>query len=132
MGFKLPITANQLGELTGPVNIAPLLRASRARSLVKIDLYNNGDLPIYGIHIDVDQAVLYARGSEGMDDSQVLASDQSGITLDNLIQGNYVTIYVWTNFPWENYRQGDTIRISYTQGTARKNIYTECLQHTKF
>jgi hypothetical protein len=137
MAFRLPVTTDRLAELTKtdkPINqsTGPLLQASRALSLVKIDLHNNGDLPIYGIHIDVDQAVLYARGSEGMDDSQVLFSDQSGTALDNLIQGNSVTIYVWAGFKAEYYIQRDKIRISYAQGTATKNIYAECLQRTKF
>jgi hypothetical protein len=140
MAFRLPITTDQLGkmitELTKtdkPVNqsIGPLLQAGRALSLVKIDLHNNGDLPIHGIHIDLDLAVLYATGSEGVDDSQVLTSDQSGITLENLIQGNSVTIYVWAGFKPEYYGQRDKIRISYAQGTASKNIYTECLARSK-
>jgi len=144
MDFRLPVTSNQLAQLITevtktdkPVNqsisqsIGSLLQSVRALSLIKIDLRNNGDPPIYGIHIDVDLAILYARGSEGMDDSEILASDQSGTRLDNLIQGNSVTIYVWAGFKPEYYRQRDKIRISYAQGTASKNIYTECLQRSK-
>lgn len=69
MAFRLPVTDGQISELTKtdkPISqgIAHLVEISRATGLVKIDLQNNGDLPIADIHINVDQAMLYATGSE--------------------------------------------------------------------
>jgi hypothetical protein len=134
MAFRMPITSDQLAELTKtdkPVSASVnyLMRVSRATSLVKIDLYNYGDFPISGIHIDVADAVLYAKGTEGTDDSSVLPSDQSGTTIDSLSQGTSVTIYVWTGIQAENYRHwanlDDKFRITFSQGVARKNIYIE-------
>jgi hypothetical protein len=135
MAFRLPVTADQLPELTKtdnkPVSAAlgNLMRVSRATSLVKIDLYNNGDFPISGIHINVADAVLYATGTEGVDNSSVLPSDQSGTTLESLTQDSTVTIYVWTGTQAENYRHwfslDDKFRITFSQGVARKNIYIE-------
>src|SRR5438309_997054 len=58
MAFRLPVTDSQLAELTKtdkPVSpaVGPLMQASRATGLVKIDLYNNGDFPVSAIHINV-------------------------------------------------------------------------------
>jgi hypothetical protein len=96
---------------------------------VKIDLYNNGDFPISAIHINVADAVLYAKGTEGVDDSAILPSDQLGITLDSLTQGSSVTIYVWTGTQAETYRHwanlDDKFKITFSQGVARKYIYIE-------
>src|SRR5271163_1024312 len=99
MAFRLPLTTDQLAKLTHtdkPIDegLTHLLEVSRAMGLVKIDLHNDGDLPISGIRINVDQAMAYAIGKEGVDDSSVLPSDQSGITLPNLTQGTSITIYV--------------------------------------
>ena len=134
MAFRLPVTVDQLAELTKtdkPVSAAlgNLMRVARATSLVKIDLYNTGDFPISGIHINVTDAVLYAKGTAGVDDSSVLPSDQSGTTLESLTQGSTVTIYVWTGTQAENYRHwpslDDKFRITFSQGVARKSIYIE-------
>lgn len=109
MAFRLPVSADQLVGLTKTdksvsAALGNLMRVNRATSLVKIDLYNNGDFPISGIHIKVADAVLYAKGTEGVDDSSVLPSDQSGATLESLMQGSSVTIYVWTGTQAETYR----------------------------
>jgi len=99
MAFRLPVTDGQLAEQTktdksvSPA-LGPFMQASRATGLVKIDLYNNGEFPISAIHINVSDAFLYAKGTEGVDDSSVISSDQSGITLDTLTQGSSTTIYV--------------------------------------
>jgi hypothetical protein len=55
MAFRLPVTVDQLAELTKtdkPVSAAlgNLMRVTRATGLVKIDLYNNGDFPVSGVH----------------------------------------------------------------------------------
>jgi hypothetical protein len=97
MAFQMPVSAGQLSELSKtntPIDsaLAHLIEVGRATSLVKINLYNNGELPIAGIHINVAHAMLYAKGSEGMYDSSVLPSDLSGTTVDNLLQGGHATI----------------------------------------
>jgi hypothetical protein len=134
MAFRLPVTTIQLSELiqtdkSASVPLGELMKVSRAAGLVKIDLYNNGDFPISAIHINVADAYLYAKGIEGVDDSAILPSDQSGITLDNLTQGSSVTIYVWTGTQAETYRHwanlDDKFKITFSQGVARKYIYIE-------
>jgi len=134
MAFRLPITAGQLGELTrtdksGNAALGQLMQVRRATGLVKIDLYNNGDFPISGIHINVDSDVLYAKGTEGQDNSLVLPSDQSGTTLDTMTQGSSATVYVWTEVPPALYRHWYTLdenfKITFSQGVARKYIYIE-------
>jgi hypothetical protein len=134
MAFRLPVSADQLVGLTKTdksvsAALDNLMRVNRATSLVKIDLYNNGDFPISGIHIKVADAVLYAKGTEGMDNSSVLPSDQSGTTLESLLQGSAVTIYVWTGIQAETFRHWsdleDKFNITFSQGVARKKIYIE-------
>jgi hypothetical protein len=71
MAFRLPTTAHQLVEVMKtdhPVSASAgdyLMRVSRATSLVKINLYNDGDLPISDIHIAVDGAVLMQKEQRG-------------------------------------------------------------------
>jgi hypothetical protein len=134
MAFRLPVTDKQLLDLSQtdkPVSAAlgELMKVDRATGLVKIDLYNNGDFPISAIHINVAEAILYAKGTEGVDDSAVLPSDQSGTTLDSLTQGSSVTIYVWTRKPAAIYRHwydlDNQFNITFSQGVARKYIYIE-------
>jgi hypothetical protein len=134
MAFRLPVTTIQLSELiqtdkSASVPLGELMKVSRATGLVKIDLYNNGDFPISAIHINVADAYLYAKGIEGVDDSAIVPSDQSGITLDNLTQGSSVTIYVWTGTQAETYRHwanlDDKFKITFSQGVAQKYIYIE-------
>jgi hypothetical protein len=109
MAFRLPITAAQLGEFTKPGQLfsAPavsLLQVSQATSLVKIELHNNGGFPISAIRVNVASAVLYASETEGVDDSSSLPSDQLRTTIDNLTQGESMTVYVWTGTQAEEYR----------------------------
>ena len=123
MAFRLPVTTIQLSELiqtdkSASVPLGELMKVSRATGLVKIDLYNNGDFPISAIHINVADAYLYAKGIEGVDDSAILPSDQSGITLDNLTQGSSVTIYVWTGTQAETYRHWANKTYAFTSGDS--------------
>jgi hypothetical protein len=134
MAFRLPVTAGEIAELTktdkpASAAIGELMKVSRATALVKIDLYNNGDFPISAIHINVAEAILYARGTEGVDNSSALPSDSLGTTLDSLMQGSSATIYVWTGTQAESYRHwsnlDDKFKITFSQGVARKYIYIE-------
>jgi hypothetical protein len=130
MAFRLPVTAGEIAKLApAGASLGELMKVGRATGLVKIDLYNNGDFPISAIHINVADAVLYAKGTEGVDDAAVLASDNSGTTLDSLTQGSSLTIYVWTGTQAETYRHwanlDDKFKITYSQGVARKSIYIE-------
>jgi hypothetical protein len=141
MAFRLPVTRDQIWKLAYPDKPKPenaevlalLKEINLATGLVEIDLHNNGELPISGIHVNVDRGLVYAIGKlGGMDDPSVLRSDKSGITLDSLTQGSSITVYVWTDEPPDYYRNeptyidlGKNFNISYSQGVARKNIYTE-------
>ena len=84
MAFRLPVTSHQLEDSPRPIGppIVPnlLLDASRATGLVKIDLYNNGELPINGINIYVADSVLYAA-----DAPSARYPNSGAITLDNLL-----------------------------------------------
>jgi hypothetical protein len=137
MAFRLPVTHRELTELTKtdkPISqgICYLLEVSRATGLVKIDLHNNGDLPITDIHINVDQAQLYETGSEIGEDYSVLPLSQSGTIIPSLDQGRSMTVYVWTREYPEVYRHWNWIdgisskfNITYLHGIASKNVYIE-------
>jgi hypothetical protein len=65
MAFRLPVTGEEIAKLApAGAALGELMKVGRAAGLVKIDLYNNGDFPISAIHINVADAVLYAKGTE--------------------------------------------------------------------
>lgn len=114
----------------GPMDptIAHVLAVSDANGFARIDLRNEGNLPIERIHIRAAGIrATYAMGTPNVGDTVVLPSDDKGITIEKLEQGSAVTIYVWSGIIWGSYSHwnglDDQFQITYSQGVAEKRFY---------
>ena len=132
MEFRLPVTGGELGAATRssqPMDpaIAHLLAVTGANGFARIDLKNQGNLPIEGIHIRVFGAAIYAKGTPNMGDTVILPSDATGIKLAKLEQGDSITVYVWSAIILGSYTSWDTLddqfQITFSQGVADKRFH---------
>jgi hypothetical protein len=134
MGFELPLPYKDIEDQVKPGTARDTLMAlggefSEARGLVKINLHNTGELQITDIRVKVDDAVLYAKSFGKLSDAQVIPSDDGGIKLGDMRQGDFITLYAWTKTPIELYQYWiglhDKFQITFPQGIATKNVYIE-------
>jgi hypothetical protein len=137
MGFGLPFSADQIEEAIKTGNLRDHLRdLTDAKGLVMIKLHNVGELTVTNIQVKVTDAVLYATGEPGanrslsvLPDHATISSDQTGVKLDEMRQGDHLIIFVWTKTPLELYQYwrnlSDQFQITFPQGIATKHIYIE-------
>jgi hypothetical protein len=138
VSFRLPFTAGAIGEIvktctdvakTCPPVAGHLLGITRVNGFVTVDLHNTGDIPINNVQVFVKNAVLYAKVTEGVDDSNLVGFDENGTSVASLTQGSSLTIYAWTSTFTGAYRSwwnlSDQFRVSFSQGVATKHIYIE-------
>jgi hypothetical protein len=133
MEFRLPVDGGELTAATRsnqPMDpaIAHVLAVTNANGFARIDLKNEGTLPIERINIRVRGAVIYAKGTPNVQDSVVIPiSDESGITVPKLTQGGFITIYVWSGIAWGTYSSWDTLedqfQITFPQGVADERFH---------
>lgn len=104
MEFRMPVTSGDLGRAWTKLSpnqpmdraIAHVFAVTGANGFARIDLRNEGSLPIEDIHIRAAGiAATYAKGTPNMGDTVVLPSGDKGITIAKLEQGSGITIYVW-------------------------------------
>jgi hypothetical protein len=132
MEFRLPVDLGALVAATRsnqPMDpaIAHILAVTGTNGFARIDLRNEGDLPVDDIHIHVAGATVYAKGTPNVNDSVVLPSDETGIKLVKFEQGRSITIYVWSAIILGSYTSWDTLhdqfQITFSQGIADKRFH---------
>jgi len=126
MEFRLPVNVEQLTAVARsnqPINstIAHILAVTNANGFARIDLTNEGNLPINDIHIWVSGANIYVKGNPNIGNSIVFPAYQ-GVTVPKLERGSWITIYVWSSIISGKYSSWDTLSTQFTilssQGVA--------------
>src|SRR5437762_2255360 len=95
MEFRLPANASAIAALAQQINkpmppdVASIASTGGVNGFARIQLSNEGSLPIEDIRIHVSGiGVIYAKGTPNMNDSVIVQSDDvNGITLPSLGQG---------------------------------------------
>jgi hypothetical protein len=136
MEFRMPVNGGDLGRAWTKLSpnqpmdpaIAHVFAVTDANGFARIDLRNEGSLPIDGIHIRAAGiGATYAKGTPNMGDTVVLPSDDKGITIEKLEQGSAITIYVWSGIILGSYSHwnglDDQFQIIYSQGVAEKRFH---------
>jgi hypothetical protein len=136
MEFRMPVDIGDLGRAWTKLSpnqpmdpaIAHVFAVTGANGFARIDLRNEGSLPIEGIHIRAAGiGATYAKGTPNMGDTVVLRSDDKGITIETLEQGSGVTVYIWSAIILGSYSHwsglDDQFQIIYSQGIAEKRFH---------
>jgi hypothetical protein len=131
MEFRVPVNVGQLTAVTRsnqPINpaIAQILAVTNANGFARIDLTNEGNLPIDDVHIFVSGANIYVKGNPNIENSVIFPA-YGGITVPKLEQGNWITIYVWSSIISGTYSSWDNLSTQFTimssQGVADKKFH---------
>ena len=131
MEFRVPVNGGQLAAVARsnqPINstITHILAVTNANGFARIDLKNEGNLPIDDIRIWVSGADIYVKGNPNIENSVVFPA-YDGIKVPKLEQGNSITIYAWYNIISGRYSSWDTLSnqftIIYSQGVADRRFH---------
>jgi hypothetical protein len=135
MEFRMPANTSAIAALAQQINkpmapdVATIVSTGGANGFARIQLSNEGSLPIQDIHIHVlGIGVVYSKGTPNMNDSVIIHSDDvNGVTIPSLGQGSSITIYTWAGTVWGSYSDWsslpDQFQITYSKGVAVKRFH---------